>query len=208
MIPKLTIVKMQQLYSFFTLFVNETCPQMEQNMQPYMSYKSPSDTKKWACCQRCAHCRLQSLVLFLQDPSWCTLCDSKTIFIKAAVWLHWCIDRTETARAISLLKEQGCVSYWSASDVSFAQQRAAALIVKVSQKKKQPRWVFLFRPGLLHQCFQHKIKRTFRFILQLHNTQQKCTGDWNLFIYLTFQDFNESLFSILSPQYFLCWLLF
>ena len=161
MIPKLTIVKMQQLYSFFTLFVNETCPQMEQNMQPYMSYKSPSDTKKWACCQRCAHCRLQSLVLFLQDPSWCTLCDSKTIFIKAAVWLHWCIDRTETARAISLLKEQGCVSYWSASDVSFAQQRAAALIVKVSQKKKPASLGFSFQAGAASSVLSAQDQKNF-----------------------------------------------
>lgn len=101
------------------------------------------DTKKWKWCQHChlptVYHPIQSMVLFPQCLSTYTLCDSKAIFIKAVVWPHWCIDLTWTARAISLLKEQRCVSYWSSSDVSFA-QNAAAPILHVFQSRFISGW--------------------------------------------------------------------
>lgn len=67
-----------------------------------------------------------------------SLCDSKTIFTEAVIWPYWYIDLNETVGPISLLKELGCVSYWSGIDVSFV-QHPAALIVKLFQgEKKSP----------------------------------------------------------------------
>lgn len=97
------------------------------------------------------------------DLSRCTLCDIKSIFIKAVVWPHWYIEPNQMARPISLLKDldvshidlalmcplHSTQQHWLLNVLHNIQAWAASSVLFNTRSK------YLYSKAFKHQQFKH-----------------------------------------------------